>query len=191
MSLLVFVSVLFFSADAQVDPRAFISAGKGLYTDAAAVLWSLDGNTNVSAGYTLGSTLMVVGNFDHDTYSFHGFHTYDFHSPGNFFMNSIYIGLKYSRPIPSRVVSPYMMGLIGVSNARPAQDTVFYTHWPDIVVSHGVSGTTVTFSGAIGADLFIYKGSFAFVEGRISHGLNPKVYPYVMMLRAGIGMAFY
>lgn len=191
MSVAVFVALLWISAVAQQDPKVFISAGKGLYSAAGAALWSHESNANISAGYSLTSNLMAVGNFDYDTYSFHGSHSYDSHSAGYFHMSSLFIGVKFSRPTPRRIISPYMEGYVGVSSAKPAQDSVFYLHWPDIVVSRGVSGTTATIVGAVGVDLFIFRGFFAFAEGRMSQGLNPKVSPIVRMVRAGIGIAFY
>ena len=176
---------------AQQDPVAFISAGRGLTINQLRndpnVLWKPEPNTNIAVGYGLWPGLFLVGYFDHNSFSFQGYYR-NAHSAGSYSLSSLLLGGKASTTISGKILSPYFLGLVGLSWATSAQDTVFgSSNLGDLAVYHTIRGKTFTILGAVGSDIAIYKGLFAFGEVRASTGLDSSVYDLLIMWRAGIG----
>jgi hypothetical protein len=180
---------------AQQDPELFISIGRGftinqLNSDPN-VLWKPAPNTNVAVGYRVLPSLFLVGYFDYNSFSFQGYYR-NTQSTGSYSLNSLLLGAKASITIPGKILSPYFLGLVGSSWATSAQDTVFNTNkMGELYIWHTVRGQTLTILGALGSDIAIYKGLFAFGEFRASGGFDSHVYDVLIMWRAGIGFNFY
>jgi hypothetical protein len=169
---------------AQQDPVAFVSAGRG-FTILHPQDWEPEPNTSISVGYRLSRGLMLAGYIDFNSFSFQGDEGPS--STGSSSLTSFLVGVKASAIIPASILSPYFFGAVGPSKVTSDQDTVF-THHHGFLQVFGVSrGTTVTFLGAVGSDIRIYKGFFCFGEVRASAGLNSHVYDFLIAWRAGIG----
>ena len=175
---------------AQQDPQAFIAAGIGLTGSEGQANWQLDRNANLLAGYRILPGLLAIAYFDFNSFHYQGFHN-DIHSSGNYKLSSFLVGGKATVAIPGKAISPYFLGVVGISRATPAQDSVFSIRQTGTIVSHDISGSTTTFLGAAGCDISIYKGFFVFGEIRASGGSNTHIYDILVIFRAGIGFAHY
>ncbi len=192
------LSVLFFALAcfsplllAQQDPVAFISAGRGLAINRYYDPWKPGANTNIAAGYRLWRGLFLVGYFDYNPFSFEGYYQ-NTRTTGSYSLSSLLLGAKASMTIPGKIASPYFLGLIGLSRATSTQDTTFsVSAGGELRVSRTALGETFTFLGAVGSDIAIYKGLFAFLEVRASAGLDSQIYDITLMYRAGVGFNFF
>ena len=191
LTLFVLVGVVSLSLHAQQDREVAVSLGESLgsNTTSGQRTWKLDDNIGVVGGYGVGSGVMVIGYYDHNAFSFQGTHHDRSHTSGNFTMNSLLLGVKANASIPATIASPYFLAAIGVSWAKPNGDSLITFDWPTDRITQPVSGSTTTFMGAVGVDISIYKWIFAYGEIRASAGLDDRIYAYLVLYRAGIGIA--
>jgi len=175
-------------AMAQQDPSAFISAGRGLEL-MPPKYWEPGPNTSISGGYRIAPGFLLCGYVDFNSSSFLGDESPS--NTGSFSLTSFFLGAKAYATIPGNRASPYFFGAVGSTKATSDQDTVYTHHHGYLLVSSVYRGTAVTFLGAVGSDIRIYKGMFCFGEIRVSARLQTVVFGLSMMGRAGIGFNFY
>jgi hypothetical protein len=176
---------------AQEDPVAFICVGRGLAINSYYDLWKPGANTSVAAGYRVWPGLFLVGCYDYTPFSFEGYYQ-NTRTTGSYSLISFLVGAKASMTIPGKVASPYFLGLIGVSWTTSTQDTAFSSSPAgELRVYPAALGETFTFLGAVGSDIRIYKGLFAFLEVRAGAGLDSQIYDITLMYRAGVGFNFF
>ncbi len=173
---------------AQQDPTGFVSAGRGLELTRP-LYWEPQPNTNVSLGYRIFPGLMLCGYLDFNSFSFQGDESPS--STGSYSLNSFFFGAKVYATIPGNRASPYFIGAVGSSMEASDQDTVFTHHHGNLIVYHVNRGPAVTFFGAIGSDVRVYKGLFCFGELRVSSRLKSIVFGLSMTARAGVGFNFF
>ena len=172
-------------AVAQQNSDVFVCAARGWMLNRNGE-WKLDLNASAYAGYRVDSDVLVLGYLDYNDFSLNA-QTYTV----SWKKYSGLMGVKASLPIPDGRVAPYFMGALGVSSVTASSDTVYSFGSSEHTRSlyHVGSGNTVSFLGAVGTDISIYRGVALILELRTTFGVNTSLYDLLIQYRAGLGVA--
>jgi hypothetical protein len=182
-------------AVAQQEPLSFVAVGRGFaisqQNDNPEVFWKTETNTNVALGYRILPGVFLEGYFDHTPVSFRDYGGQN-EAKSIYSLNSILLGARFPIIIPGKILSPYFEGLIGATWIKSSRDTITgETKMNGSSTYYTVHGSTFTVLGAVGVDLGIYKGFFAFGEVRASEGIDTRIYDIIIMYRVGVGFKLY